>query len=58
MRAIIIGAILLATCAPASADGRCRQLEELSRQYAGVTLTAYERAVKVRLVNWYRRNCK
>jgi len=58
MRLIIALGIMLATCTTASADGRCRQLEELSRQYAGVTLTAYERAVKVRLVNWYRRNCK
>jgi len=42
---------------PSFADERCAQLVALSRQYAGVRLTDEQKAIKVKLVAWYRQNC-
>ncbi len=41
-----------------SAWSNCRQLEDLARQYAGVTLTSEQQRIKRRLVAWYNDNCK
>jgi hypothetical protein len=40
------------------ADPRCTQLEELHRQYLGVSLTAEQQALKRKLVAWYNANCR
>jgi hypothetical protein len=40
------------------ADDRCQQLEALNQQYAGVTLTADQKKLKIKLVAWYYKNCK
>jgi len=42
----------------AKADDRCRQLEALNRQYAGVSLTAEQKKIKRQLVAWYNQNCR
>jgi hypothetical protein len=42
---------------PSFADERCAQLVALSKQYAGVRLTDEQRAIKVKLVAWYKQNC-
>lgn len=41
-----------------SSEGNCRHLEDLARQYAGVTLTSEQQRIKRRLVAWYNDNCK
>jgi hypothetical protein len=40
-----------------SASDNCQQLEALSKQYAGVTLTVGQEKLKRRLVVWYEKNC-
>jgi hypothetical protein len=40
------------------ADARCTQLEELHRQYLGVSLTSDQQALKRKLVAWYNANCR
>jgi hypothetical protein len=40
------------------ADSRCRQLEDLHRQYQGVSLTSDQQALKRKLVSWYNANCR
>jgi hypothetical protein len=40
------------------ADSRCQQLEELNRQYMGVTLTSAQQQLKRKLVAWYNTNCR
>jgi hypothetical protein len=40
------------------ADSRCTQLEELHRQYQGVSLTSDQQALKRKLVAWYNANCR
>jgi hypothetical protein len=40
-----------------SANDNCQQLEALSQQYAGVTLTVGQEKLKRRLVVWYEKNC-
>lgn len=40
------------------ADSRCAQLEELNRQYMGVSLTSEQQALKRKLVAWYKANCR
>jgi hypothetical protein len=40
------------------ADSRCAQLEELNRQYMGVSLSSDQQALKRKLVAWYNANCK
>ena len=41
-----------------SNESQCRQLEDLARQYAGVTLTSYQQQLKRKMVAWYKGNCK
>ena len=41
-----------------AADPRCAQLEELNRQYMGVSLTTEQQALKRKLVAWYNANCR
>jgi hypothetical protein len=45
------------TSAPSRADERCAQLVALSKEYAGVKLNDEQKAIKVKLVAWYRQNC-
>jgi hypothetical protein len=45
------------TATTASADERCQQLVALNEQYKGVALTSDQKALKVRLVSWYKANC-
>jgi hypothetical protein len=40
------------------ADSRCAQLEELNRQYIGVSLSSEQQALKRKLVAWYNVNCR
>jgi len=42
---------------PSFADERCAQLVALSKQYAGVRLTDEQKAIKVKMVAWYKENC-
>lgn len=51
-------AVVYALGAVAANEDKCRYLEQLSREYAGQTLSPYEQAVKRRMVAWYRANCK
>ena len=39
-------------------DYRCKQLEELNRQYMGVSLTSDQQLLKRKLVSWYNANCR
>jgi hypothetical protein len=54
-----VGAALLASLisTPSFADERCAQLVALSKEYAGVRLTDEQKAIKVKLVAWYKQNC-
>jgi hypothetical protein len=56
-RLVCAGLLLSFTSVGALADERCRQLEALNRQYAGVTLTSYQKDMKRQLVAWYKTNC-
>jgi hypothetical protein len=40
------------------ADVRCKQLEDLNRQYMGVSLTSEQQQLKRKLVTWYNANCR
>ena len=40
------------------ADMRCKQLEDLHRQYIGVSLSGDQQTLKRKLVAWYTANCK
>ena len=51
------GLFLTVAATAASADERCQQLVALNEQYKGVTLTSDQKALKVRLVSWYKANC-
>jgi len=42
---------------PSRADERCAQLVALSKEYAGVRLNDEQKAIKVKLVAWYKANC-
>lgn len=42
----------------AQSDSRCAQLEELNRQYMGVSLSSDQQALKRKLVAWYTANCR
>jgi hypothetical protein len=58
LRPVLCAGLFLAVAATtASADERCQQLVALNNQYKGVTLTSDQKALKVRLVAWYRANC-
>lgn len=52
---LVTSTLIAATAAPV--DAKCRYLEELNRQYAGLTLSTYEQQVKRQMVAWYRQNC-
>ncbi|MCC6888183.1 MAG: hypothetical protein IT536_06575 [Hyphomicrobiales bacterium] len=56
--ALFTGLMLSFTSTTANADARCRQLEELNRQYIGVALTSDQQALKRKLVAWYNANCR
>ena len=56
-RILTVGLFLTFASASALADDRCGQLESLNRQYAGVSLSAYQQQVKRQMVAWYRQNC-
>ena len=58
MRACTVGLLVVLSSADARADYRCQQLEALSRQYRGVSLTSEQRQIKRRLVAWYNSNCR
>jgi len=49
---------LTSTASMAQSDSRCTQLEELNRQYMGVSLTSDQQALKRKLVAWYNANCR
>lgn len=55
---LFTGLTLSFTSTAATADERCRQLEELNRQYMGVSLTSDQQALKRKLVAWYNANCR
>jgi len=62
-RSVILGIsigliIAMSGTSALSNESNCRQLEELSRQYAGVRLTSQQQQIKRRLVAWYNGNCK
>ena len=52
------GILLSLTCMPSFADERCAQLIALNKQYAGVVLTDEQKQIKVKLVAWYKANCR
>ena len=55
-----LGAALLlslVSTTPSFADERCAQLVALNKEYAGVKLTDEQKAIKVKLVRWYKENC-
>jgi hypothetical protein len=56
--ALCAGLFLSITSTSSMADPRCTQLEELHRQYQGVSLTADQQALKRKLVAWYNANCR
>lgn len=59
LSAVTFSLFMIAAVTPAAAeDERCRQLEELNRQYMGVALTSDQQALKRRLVAWYNANCR
>lgn len=61
MRGIFIAVVLapfLSTCHPAYAESpSCEQLRQLSKQYAGVALSADQQRIKSELVAWFNTNC-
>lgn len=57
-RLICAGLFLTVTSAAALGDERCRQLEALNQQYAGVQLTSTQKQLKSKLVAWYMQNCR
>lgn len=56
--ALCAGLFLSMTSTSSMADFRCTQLEELHRQYIGVSLTNEQQALKRKLVAWYNANCR
>lgn len=58
-RTLCVGLFLSAISTVAmAADSRCQQLEELHRQYIGVSLTPSQQQLKRKLVAWYNANCR
>ncbi|HEX2230509.1 MAG TPA: hypothetical protein VHM64_25550 [Candidatus Binatia bacterium] len=59
LRKVLCASLFLTLASTASmADSRCQQLEELHRQYIGVTLTSSQQQLKRKLVAWYNANCR
>ena len=57
--ALCAGLFLSLTSTTSRADDfRCKQLEDLNRQYMGVSLSSDQQALKRKLVAWYNANCK
>jgi hypothetical protein len=56
--ALCAGLFLSITSTSSMANSRCTQLEELNRQYMGVSLTSDQQALKRKLVAWYKANCR
>jgi hypothetical protein len=57
--ALCAGLFLSITSTSSMADDyRCKQLEDLNRQYMGVSLTSDQQTLKRKLVAWYNANCK
>jgi hypothetical protein len=56
--ALCAGLFLSITSTSSMADYRCNQLEELHRQYIGVSLSTEQQALKRKLVAWYNANCR
>jgi len=56
--ALCAGIVLTLTATASVADSRCQQLEELNRQYIGVSLTTAQQALKRKMVAWYKANCR
>jgi hypothetical protein len=56
--ALCAGLVLSITSTSSMANSRCTQLEELNRQYMGVSLTSDQQALKRKLVAWYKANCR
>ena len=58
-RSVLCAGLFVAITSTVSfADARCQQLEELHRQYIGVTLSSEQQALKRKLVAWYNTNCR
>jgi hypothetical protein len=58
---LVASIVLLVAMSGTSArsnENNCRRLEDLARQYAGVQLTSQQQKLNLRLVAWYKRNCK
>ena len=56
--ALCAGLFLSITSTASIADSRCRQLEDLHRQYQGVSLSSDQQALKRKLLAWYSANCR
>ena len=56
--ALCAGLFLSITSTPSMADYRCKHLEELNRQYIGVSLSSDQQQIKRKLVAWYNANCR
>jgi hypothetical protein len=52
------GLFLSITSTSSMADYRCTQLEELHRQYIGVSLSSEQQMLKRKLLAWYNANCR
>ena len=57
-RPLCAGLFLAVASTAVLADERCKQLEALNQQYAGVQLTNAQKQLKSQLVAWYRQNCR
>lgn len=56
-RMLYAGLFLTIASTASLANDNCQRLEELDRQYAGVTLTSDQQQLKRKLVAWYHKNC-
>lgn len=54
---ILVLTLLAAAAQDPSVAERCRYLEDLNRQYLGLTLTPEEQQIKREMLAWYRANC-
>jgi hypothetical protein len=57
-RQLCAGLFLALASTTVLADERCKQLEALNQQYAGVQLTSTQKQLKSQLVAWYKQNCR
>lgn len=54
---IYVLTLIAAAAQDPSTIEKCRYLENLNRQYQGLTLTAEEQQIKREMQAWYRANC-